>query len=80
MIQFEATRPLQGSIKLRKVVMRFFYEAVVPIVDEWGSCTGLLHREDCIEVFLVSLEYLLFKITISLNTIKLCMQHPTIFN
>ncbi|XP_028223244.1 pentatricopeptide repeat-containing protein At5g10690-like isoform X3 [Glycine soja] len=49
MIQFEATRPLQGSIKLRKVVMRFFYEAVVPIVDEWGSCTGLLHREDCIE-------------------------------
>ena len=80
MIQFEATRPLQGSIKLRKVVMRFFYEAVVPIVDEWGSCTRLLHREDYIEVFLLTLEYLLFKITISLNTIKLCMQHPTIFN
>ncbi|KAL5184737.1 Pentatricopeptide repeat-containing protein [Glycine soja] len=47
MIQFEATRPLQGTIKLRKVVMRFFHEAVVPIVDEWESCTGLFHREDC---------------------------------
>ena len=60
--------------------MHFFYEAVVPIVDEWGSCTRLLHREDYIEVFLLTLEYLLFKISISLNTIKLCMQHPTIFN
>lgn len=71
MIQFEATRPLQGTIKLRKVVMRFFHEAVVPIVDEWGSCTGLFHREDCNQVFLVSLEYLFCKINISLNSVIL---------
>ncbi|KAI5393982.1 variant 2, Pentatricopeptide repeat-containing protein [Lathyrus oleraceus] len=47
MIPFEATRPLQGTVKLKNVVTRFFNDAVVPIVDEWGSCTGLLHRKDC---------------------------------
>lgn len=47
MMSFKATRPLQGTIKLKDVVSRFFNDAVVPIVDEWGSCTGLLHREDC---------------------------------
>jgi len=67
MIRFDATRPLQGTIKLRKVVMRFFDEIVVPVVDEWGSCIGLLHREDCNQVILVCLEYLICEITISLN-------------
>ncbi|XP_054793552.1 pentatricopeptide repeat-containing protein At5g10690 isoform X4 [Prosopis cineraria] len=47
MLPFEATGPLQGTVQLKEVVMRFFTDTVIPIVDDWGSCIGLVHHEDC---------------------------------
>lgn len=54
---FEQARPLQGNLELKKVLVRFFRDSVVPIIDEWGSCIGLLHREDCNKVLICFLIF-----------------------
>ncbi|CAL5081567.1 unnamed protein product [Urochloa decumbens] len=47
MVSFQESRPLPADIILRKVVMRFLKDRAVPLVDDWGGCVGIVHRDDC---------------------------------
>ncbi|KAI3898999.1 hypothetical protein MKW92_011277 [Papaver armeniacum] len=44
---FGEAQPLLVNLDVENVPMRFFKDEVVPIIDEWGSCVGIVHREDC---------------------------------
>lgn len=59
MTRFKEASPLQASLDLKKAVMRFYRDAAVPVVDDWGSCVGIVHREDCNQVVIskISLKY-----------------------
>ncbi|KAK3133391.1 hypothetical protein QOZ80_6AG0535930 [Eleusine coracana subsp. coracana] len=47
MVPFQESRPLPADLILRKVVMRFLEDCAVPLVDDWGGCVGIVHRDDC---------------------------------
>ncbi|WOL06458.1 pentatricopeptide repeat-containing protein [Canna indica] len=47
MTVFEEASPLSASMTLSKAVMRFFKDSAVPVVDDWGSCVGIVYRSDC---------------------------------
>ncbi|XP_072987232.1 pentatricopeptide repeat-containing protein At5g10690 [Typha latifolia] len=50
MTPFEEANPLPANVKLNKVVMRFFKDPAIPIIDDWGRCVGIVHRCDCIKL------------------------------
>lgn len=50
MMPYEQTRPLRGDLQLKTVMMRFFKDDFVPIIDNGGACVGIVHAKDCVEV------------------------------
>ncbi|KAJ6842417.1 pentatricopeptide repeat-containing protein [Iris pallida] len=49
MTAFEEACPLPANLSLKKVAIRFLKDSVVPIIDDWGSCVGIVHSDDCNE-------------------------------
>lgn len=47
MIPFLESRPLGADLILENVAMRFLKDSAVPLVNNWGSCVGIVHSRDC---------------------------------
>uniref|UniRef100_N1R302 Pentatricopeptide repeat-containing protein n=1 Tax=Aegilops tauschii TaxID=37682 RepID=N1R302_AEGTA len=47
MIPFRESRPLGADLILENVAMRFLKDSAVPLVNDWGSCVGIVHSRDC---------------------------------
>lgn len=56
MTAFDDANPLPCSMTLNKVVMRFFKDSAIPVVDDWGSCVGIVYRNDCNKVCVITDE------------------------
>ena len=50
MIPFRESRPLCADLILENVAMRFLEDSVVPLVNDYGTCTGIVHSQDCTKV------------------------------
>ncbi|CAM6116715.1 unnamed protein product [Calypogeia fissa] len=50
MIPYEKARALHGDFQVKSVIMRFFKEDFVPIIDNSGACVGIVHCQDCVEL------------------------------
>ncbi|KAL2650648.1 hypothetical protein R1flu_018776 [Riccia fluitans] len=50
MIRYEDTNPLPADIEVKKVIMRFFKEDAIPVVDDRGACIGAIYSEDIREM------------------------------
>ena len=50
MIPFEEIRPLKVDDVVGEVVIRFFQSDGIPVLDDRGSCVGVVDAADCKEV------------------------------
>lgn len=50
MLPYEQARPLYGDCQMKSVMMQFFRDDFVPMVDNSTAWVGIVHAKDCVEV------------------------------
>jgi hypothetical protein len=50
MLSYQEARPLLCDFQLKSVIMRFLKDDSVPVIDNSGTCVGIVHCKDCVEV------------------------------